>query len=276
MSYTDICGSKLRGKLGGMLNESASEPTSSFAKKQLEKMGWKEGEGLGKEQKGIKSHIRVKQRAENEGLGQEKVKIAEASNQWWSASLNDTLLKLQLKNQQAKEKKEKKSKSKSKKRKKEKKKSEIVMRQYTDDELFEATGGARFGMRAQRRAEGKWSRTESGDDLRKLELIAKSSIEWEGRGKAKVVLSKGTGSINSSSPERISASTEHNDIPITPNVDEVSDTTAKSKKKKKEKRKKPVNDESSQDEEIRKKQKVDHGSTTKSERKKIKKEKKKK
>ena len=30
---------------------------------------------------------------------------------------------------------------------------------YTDEELFQATGLARFGMRAQRRAEGKWKRT---------------------------------------------------------------------------------------------------------------------
>lgn len=34
----------------------------------LEKMGWKEGEGLGKQNDGIKEHIKVKFKQDNEGL----------------------------------------------------------------------------------------------------------------------------------------------------------------------------------------------------------------
>lgn len=61
---------------------------------------------------------------------------------------------------------------------------------YTDEELFIATGGARFGMRSQRRAEGKWQRTEKSEELKNWELKTKNQFEWDGLGKASIVLSK--------------------------------------------------------------------------------------
>eukprot|EP00591_Stephanopyxis_turris_P006613 CAMPEP_0195510266 /NCGR_PEP_ID=MMETSP0794_2-20130614/2960_1 /TAXON_ID=515487 /ORGANISM="Stephanopyxis turris, Strain CCMP 815" /LENGTH=257 /DNA_ID=CAMNT_0040637651 /DNA_START=203 /DNA_END=973 /DNA_ORIENTATION=+ len=191
MAYTDICGSKLRRKMGAVLNESVSAPTSSFAQKQLEKMGWNEGEGLGKKKGGMTSHIKVKIRAEDEGLGHDKVKVAQAADQWWSASVSDTLFKLQQKSSSSldkKSKKKKKKKSKEKRKSKGKKEATTTPRQYTDDELFVATGGARFGMRAQRRAEAKWARTEKGGGLQESETKAKASMEWNGTGKANLLI----------------------------------------------------------------------------------------
>lgn len=230
MAYTNLCGKKLQAKLGGCLNESATAHSpallssqQSFAKRQLEKMGWEEGTGLGKRRHGVQEHLKIKQREDEVGLGREKELAREIGNVWWKDSVGGTLARLQLRQKEIKEKKKKKKKrdkskseieedeKKKKKRKKDKrtnyttKKSSSRRRRsasddnnssskdittikiYTDEELFQATGGARFGMRAQRRAEGKWKRTESASNLVELEKKAKTSIEWNGRGNAKVV-----------------------------------------------------------------------------------------
>lgn len=191
MAYTDICGKKLQSKLGGVLNESATTHSpallssqQSFAKRQLEKMGWTEGTGLGKNRDGMKEHVKIKQRQDNMGLGQEKEMAKEMANVWWKDSVGGTLARLQ---QQKKMDKEKKKRKKDKKKGSKSKSGESIktsIKTYTDEELFEATGGARFGMRAQRRAEGKWKRTESGNELTELEKKAKKSMEWNGRGNA--------------------------------------------------------------------------------------------
>mmetsp|Transcript_21803 Transcript_21803/g.45843 ORF Transcript_21803/g.45843 Transcript_21803/m.45843 type:complete len:285 (-) Transcript_21803:170-1024(-) len=185
MAYTDVCGKKLREKLGAVLNESAVShspailPSSqSFAKRQLEKMGWTEGTGLGKRRDGLVEHVKIKQREDEMGLGREKALAKEVANVWWRESVGGTLARLQKRKSADKLKKKKKDK------KKDKSKDSKAEKMYTDEELFEATGGARFGMRAQRRAEGKWKRTESGNHLAEWEKKAKASMEWDGRGKA--------------------------------------------------------------------------------------------
>jgi Pin2-interacting protein X1 len=152
-----ISGSKLRKQLSGSLQEHVSAPTSTFAKKQLEKMGWSDGTGLGKKRDGITTHIKVKKIKDQEGIGAGKAAVDKqaSSEQWWKDSLGDTLARLSSK-------KGKKSDKKSKKRK-----------DYTDEELFEATGGSRFGMRAGiTKNLSKWRRTE-GDQ----EDTAKVSVE---------------------------------------------------------------------------------------------------
>lgn len=53
-SFVDLAGSKLRKKLGSSLQESVAAPISDFARKQLAKMGWTEGTGLGKREMGSK------------------------------------------------------------------------------------------------------------------------------------------------------------------------------------------------------------------------------
>lgn len=173
MAYAaSLAGSKLRAKLGSSLNEQVSAPTSDFAQRQLKQMGWTEGTGLGKKRNGISTHISVKRREDHVGLGhsKERQEINSHQEQWWKDSMGDTLAKL--------------SKSKSKKKKKREYK-----RQYTDEELFEATGGARFGMRAQRRATGKWARTESSISEAD-EQEAQARVEWNGQGAAATLLSK--------------------------------------------------------------------------------------
>jgi Pin2-interacting protein X1 len=141
-----LAGKKLSRKLSSSLQESVSTPVSDFAVRQLQKMGWREGTGLGKKRDGMKTHVKVIKRQDSAGLGTERQAAAkrEAEAQWWQESLGDTLEKLA---------------GSSKKSKKNKKKQKKV---YTDEELFEATGGARFGMRAGKtRNLAKWRRTES-------------------------------------------------------------------------------------------------------------------
>eukprot|EP00934_Nitzschia_sp_Nitz4_P005754 Nitzschia sp. Nitz4//scaffold18_size181773//173084//173809//NITZ4_001946-RA/size181773-processed-gene-0.73-mRNA-1//-1//CDS//3329540104//5744//frame0 len=171
-----IVGKKLRNQLGAQLNEKASlGVTSKFAKAQLEKMGWKEGEGLGKDRQGITTHIKVVKRADGVGLGSSSLDYATqqivGGNEWWKNSVGDTLAKL------GKKKKGKDGKDKKKKK-----------RVYTDEELFEATGGARFGMRAQTQQHGKWQRAESRIS-EEDEKDANQRLEWDGM-KAPVVLLK--------------------------------------------------------------------------------------
>ena len=73
-SFLDLAGSKLRNQLSSSLNESVATGTSEFAKRQLKKLGWKEGEGLGKRRDGITTHIRVQKRVDEQGgLGKSSV-----------------------------------------------------------------------------------------------------------------------------------------------------------------------------------------------------------
>ena len=189
MAYAlDLCGSKLRSKLASTLNEASAEPrsTTSFAAKQMEKMGWKEGTGLGKKRDGITTHIKVQKREESSGLGIEKERTRKmgVEGMWWASNVGNTLFKLQ----KSKKKKKDSKKDKKKKKKKSKKSSPDKPKIYTDEDLFKATGGARFGMRAQSRAEGKWKRTESSSELKEWEDQLKDKIEWNGLGKAKILL----------------------------------------------------------------------------------------
>eukprot|EP00548_Thalassiothrix_antarctica_P019018 CAMPEP_0194195412 /NCGR_PEP_ID=MMETSP0154-20130528/76122_1 /TAXON_ID=1049557 /ORGANISM="Thalassiothrix antarctica, Strain L6-D1" /LENGTH=222 /DNA_ID=CAMNT_0038919943 /DNA_START=45 /DNA_END=713 /DNA_ORIENTATION=+ len=157
MAYVhELSGSKLRSTMSSGFNEAVAAPTSSFAKKQLQKMGWEEGDGLGKNLQGMSKHIKVKQRENEIGLGHAKF---EKDVQWWNNGMSSILSRL--------------SGGKTKK---------IA----TDEELYKATNGKRFGMRAQRKQKGKWARTEniSKED----EADAKSKVEWNGQGKAEVIL----------------------------------------------------------------------------------------
>ena len=59
---------KTLNRLGSSTNESAGSQISAFARKQMEKMGWKDGKGLGKNEQGITTHIKVKKKVENSGV----------------------------------------------------------------------------------------------------------------------------------------------------------------------------------------------------------------
>jgi len=267
MAYvSSVSGSKLQAKLSTTFNEAAAstshlQPTTSFAARHMKKLGWIEGTGLGKEKKGIVSHLKVVKRDDEQklGLGRERgesynhhmntnPRTVSASAHHHQSLLSETLMKLQQKQRKSEkssskddcddsdndgyrkdrkkqrkddkkikgeiehgsetdkeldlEQKRKMVKKEKKRRKRknegdreEKKeyydsvtKSNTSIKIYTDEELFQATGGARFGMRAQRRAHGKWKRTESSDIFHQIEQEAKQNIEWNGLGPAKIIL----------------------------------------------------------------------------------------
>jgi Pin2-interacting protein X1 len=139
-----LVGSKMRKTFASSFREHVSAPVSEFAKSQLVKMGWTEGTGLGKHRDGRSTHIRVYKRLDSAGLGSEQSAGSAAStnknpDDWWKDGLGDTLAKHSKK-----------------------KKKKDAKYTYTDEELFIATGGARFGMRAGKtRNLAKWRRTES-------------------------------------------------------------------------------------------------------------------
>jgi Pin2-interacting protein X1 len=216
MAYsTSLAGSKLRAKLGATLNEGVSAPTSDFAQNQLKKLGWSDGDGLGKRRQGRASHITVTKREDNVGLGHSGYN-QDATQQWWKDSVGDTLAKLSSK--------------------KSKKKKPKRVKEYTDEELFEATGGARFGMRAQRRATAKWARTESQteDDERQ----AKEKMDWNGRGDAKIRLE--TSESDRPKKKRRKNTDEESDVNASDEsaVNDASSSEVETKVKKKKKDKK--------------------------------------
>jgi Pin2-interacting protein X1 len=133
--------------------------TSEYAKRQLERMGWTEGSGLGKERQGRATPILVQKRSdETGGLGieKEKARIVKQTVQteWWKDTLGDTLAKLS----DSKKKKKRKLDSSTGSGLETTSSTKLI---YTDEELFVATGGARFGMRAGiTRNQAKWRRTE--------------------------------------------------------------------------------------------------------------------
>ena len=65
-SLLRLVGRKHKAKLGADLNESVATGPNAFARAQLEKLGWKEGTGLGKNRDGRSEHIRVTKRESKE------------------------------------------------------------------------------------------------------------------------------------------------------------------------------------------------------------------
>ena len=146
---------KTLSNLGSQINDSKGSKVSDFAKKQMERMGWKEGQGLGKNKDGITSHIKVSKKLETTGLGldESKKEIQSKTEHWWHDDFTQHLNQFKIKN----------VKSKKKKRKLEEEQSaanESSKGPPSYDELFEATGGARLGMRARAKQSGKHKRTE--------------------------------------------------------------------------------------------------------------------
>ena len=68
-SQSGLLSRKTVSKLGATFNEAAADTSMDFGRRMLAKFGWSEGKGLGKQENGMKDHIRVKQRADLLGLG---------------------------------------------------------------------------------------------------------------------------------------------------------------------------------------------------------------
>eukprot|EP00842_Homolaphlyctis_polyrhiza_P005522 jgi/Hompol1/5971/HPOL_000172-RA len=65
------------------------EDKSKFGFKMLEKMGWSEGKGLGRQEDGVKDSIAVRFKADNRGIGSDK----RSSDNWLeNSSAFDALL----------------------------------------------------------------------------------------------------------------------------------------------------------------------------------------
>lgn len=70
---------------------------SEYAKKLMQKMGWKEGNGLGKNQHGNTDCVQIKRREENTGLG--KKTLGGPTNwkdEWWNDAYNTSIKKLNI------------------------------------------------------------------------------------------------------------------------------------------------------------------------------------
>mmetsp|Transcript_9022 Transcript_9022/g.16933 ORF Transcript_9022/g.16933 Transcript_9022/m.16933 type:complete len:226 (-) Transcript_9022:106-783(-) len=144
-------------KFGTKLNESAGSNVSDFARRQMEKFGWSEGKGLGKNEDGIAGHIKAKKREESAGLGSETVAVEVAADDWWHHGFTNALKKVPS---DKSKKKKKKSKDKLKTRN-----AALDAKPPTFDELFAATGGKRLGMRARGSQKGKLARTLDGGNV---------------------------------------------------------------------------------------------------------------
>ncbi|KAJ1608545.1 G patch domain-containing protein [Cryptosporidium canis] len=69
--------------------------TSSIGANLLQKMGWKEGKGLGKEEVGIQECIQINKRSENLGLGAELQRSSSNDwSDWWKDAYNNVASKL--------------------------------------------------------------------------------------------------------------------------------------------------------------------------------------
>lgn len=172
--------------LGSQMNMNAAVKPSSYAFKLMQKMGWKEGSGLGKNEDGNAKHIVIRKREDSVGLGNDsQLTAAMIHEQWCTKSFSSKLDSFKAKlaaicssdDDDEGDKKKKRKEKKSKKRSRKERDSagdaisddvEATKRTDSDedginidyDALFKATGGARLGMRARREQKGKIKRTE--------------------------------------------------------------------------------------------------------------------
>ena len=61
--------------LGVTFNEAVADTSMDFGRRMLAKFGWTEGKGLGRQENGMVDHIRVKQRADQLGLGAQEREV---------------------------------------------------------------------------------------------------------------------------------------------------------------------------------------------------------
>ena len=147
---------KTAATLGQSIHDGVGSKVSVFARRQMEKMGWQEGKGLGKNETGISKHIKATKKDDNSGLGLESVISEEVTENWWHDAFSKQL-KTFLPCSTGKKQKSKKSGRLSKNFP-----ASDTEAPPSYAELFAATGGARLGMRARASQKGKILRTEGG------------------------------------------------------------------------------------------------------------------
>ena len=82
---------------------------NGFAKGMMAKMGWEEGQGLGKDKQGRATYVQVKKKDDNAGLGKERAQQNNVNDQWYFDAFDSALANMGGK----KKKKDKKSKKKA-------------------------------------------------------------------------------------------------------------------------------------------------------------------
>lgn len=97
-------------ELKDTLNKAWKEDKSTFGFRMMQKMGWKEDKGLGKNETGIVDNVKIQKREVGLGLGMEGG--TEGNNKAWSETANsfNSVLEV-LKSAYSKEKSKKKSKT---------------------------------------------------------------------------------------------------------------------------------------------------------------------
>eukprot|EP00752_Nemacystus_decipiens_P007417 g6631.t1 len=152
-----LLGKRELKRLASVANDGAGTGYSGFAKGMMAKMGWAEGQGLGKDKQGRSTYVQVKKKDDNAGLGKEKAQQNNVNDQWYFNAFDSALANMG---------------GKKKKKKKDKKTKDTAGEEEQSEEgagcmynkMFKATGGARMGMRARASQNGKLARTEGGKD----------------------------------------------------------------------------------------------------------------
>nr|CCA21901.1 conserved hypothetical protein [Albugo laibachii Nc14] len=162
---TPVFGKKYLKTLQRMPNEAAACAVSDFALRQMQKMGWKEGKGLGKREEGVTCSIRVRKRDESVGIGYGVVSSNTKETQWWSNVYDTIASKVQIDCEEPKKKRKRKKKALKPVDKqpndKNPEKQKIGWSTLTDEELLAATGGKLFGQRAYGSCLGKLRRVST-------------------------------------------------------------------------------------------------------------------
>ncbi|CAN0481025.1 unnamed protein product, partial [Ectocarpus sp. 8 AP-2014] len=78
-----LLGKRELKRLSSVANDGAGAGYSGFAKGMMAKMGWAEGQGLGKEEQGRSTYVQVKKKDDNSGLGKEKAQQNKVNDQWY-------------------------------------------------------------------------------------------------------------------------------------------------------------------------------------------------
>lgn len=157
--------------LGVTFNEAVADTSMDFGRRMLAKFGWTEGKGLGRQENGMVDHIRVKQRADQLGLGaNEREVTAWAPPPDAIAAASRVAKKAASKKAKAKAKakaagaSDSDSESEGEAEVRRRLQGSGVLPGLSDDALFELCGGVRLhrGSRGGTGA-GKLSRTEDAD-----------------------------------------------------------------------------------------------------------------
>lgn len=73
----------------------------------MAKMGWKEGQGLGKDMQGRSTYVHVKKKDDNAGLGTDKAHQNNVNDQWYFDAFDSALAKTKMGKKKRKDKKRK-------------------------------------------------------------------------------------------------------------------------------------------------------------------------